>query len=187
MSSETPDVETGPGALRPGSAAARFCAAVDALNEWIGRLFGVTILLVTFAVVYEIVARGGFGQGTLWSNETTIYVSAVAYLVAGGYGLRHYRHVRIDVVYQLFPARVRARVDLVTFAFFVIYVGALTWVGAAMAWTSIAQGETTGSPWNPPIWPVKLAIPLAGLLLLLQGVANLLREWKAAPGEPTAR
>ena len=104
-------------------------------------------------------------------------MSAVAYLLAGGYALLHRRHVRIDVVYALFSPRTRARVDLVMFVFFVIYVGALVWVGGTMAWTSFLQGETTGSPWNPPIWPVKAAIPLAGLLLLLQGIANLLREW----------
>jgi TRAP-type mannitol/chloroaromatic compound transport system permease small subunit len=171
-------------ALPPGSFAARFCAAVDGLNEWMGRLWGVTILLVVYAVMYEVVVRGVFDQGTLWSNETTVYVSAVAYLLAGGYGLRHRRHVRIDVVYNLFSPRARARVDLVTFAFFLIYMGALTAVGATMAWTSFLQSETTGSPWNPPIWPVKAAIPLAALLMLLQGVANQIREWVAGPPPP---
>ncbi len=60
--------------------------------------------------------------------------------------------------------------------FFVGYVGALVWVGADMAWTSFQQSEGTGTPWNPRIWPVKLAIPLAALLLLLQGIADLVRE-----------
>lgn len=163
--------------LPPGSVAAWFCPLVDSINEWMGRFWGLTILAVTFAVIYEVVARGVFGQGTLWSNETTIYLSATAYLIGGGYALLYHRHVRIDVVYQLFPPRVRARVDLLLFVFFLIYAGTLTWVGAQMAWTSFTQSETTGSPWNPPIWPVKMAIPVAGLLLLLQGVANLLREF----------
>jgi TRAP-type mannitol/chloroaromatic compound transport system permease small subunit len=173
----------GGASLRPGSAGARFCAAVDAINDWFGRAFGLTVLLVVFAVIYEVVARGVFGVGTLWSNETTVYVSAVAYLIAGGYALRHHRHVRIDVVCQAFAPGTRARLDLLTFVFFVIYVGALVWVGGTMAWTSFLQGESTGSPWNPPIWPVKMAIPASGLLLLLQGVANLLREVVAARAE----
>jgi TRAP-type mannitol/chloroaromatic compound transport system permease small subunit len=130
--------------------------------------------------------RGVFAQGTLWANETTIYVSAVAYLLAGGYALLHKRHVRIDVVYTHFSPRTRARVDLVMFAIFVIYVGALVWVGGTMAWTSFQQGESTGSPWNPPIWPVKAAIPAAGLLLLLQGIANLVREWHEGRAERAA-
>ena len=165
----------------------RFCDAIDAINEWLGRVWGVTILAVTFAVIYEVVARGVFGNATLWSNETTIYLSAMAYLIAGGYALRHRRHVRIDVVYQMFSPRARARVDLVTFVFFLIYAGTLTWVGGQMAWTSFLQGESTGSPWNPPIWPVKMAIAVAGLLLLLQGIANLMREFGIGGDEPVAR
>ena len=66
------------------------------------------------------------------------------------------------------------------FLFFLIYVGALIWVGTTLAWGSFLEGEGTGTPWNPRIWPVKFAIPLAGLLLLLQGVSNLLRDLGAA-------
>jgi TRAP-type mannitol/chloroaromatic compound transport system permease small subunit len=176
--------ERGGGA--PRSFALRFCDAIDAVNEWVGRVWGVTILAVSFAVIYEVVARGVFGSATLWSNETTIYLSAMAYLVAGGYALRHRRHVRIDVVYQMFSPRTRARVDLATFVFFLIYAGTLAWVGGQMAWTSFLQGETTGSPWNPPIWPVKTAIAVAGLLLLLQGIANLLREFGVDGGDDVA-
>ena len=57
-----------------------------------------------------------------------------------------------------------------------LYVGVLIWVGTTMGWTSFQQSEGTGTPWNPPIWPVKFAIPVAALLLLLQGIANLLRD-----------
>jgi len=172
--------------LPPGSFAARYCAVIDRLNEWMGLFWGATVLIVTFSVLYEVVVRGVFSEGTLWANETTVYVSAVAYLLAGGYALLHRRHVRIDVIYGLFSPRTRARVDLVTFVFFVIYIGALLWVGGTMAWTSFQQGETTGSPWNPPIWPVKAAIPLAALLLLLQGIANLVREWYEGRAERAA-
>jgi TRAP-type mannitol/chloroaromatic compound transport system permease small subunit len=52
-----------------------------------------------------------------------------------------------------------------------------------MGWTSFTQSEGTGTPWNPPIWPVKLAIPIAGALLLLQGIANLLRDLGVAQRE----
>lgn len=158
------------------SAAERFCRAIDGANEWMGRLWGYSILLVTFAVLYEVVARTLLDRPTIWSNETVIYVSAVAYLLGGAYAHLYHRHVRIDLVYDRLGAKTRARLDLITFVFFLLYVGALVWVGSRMAWDSFNQGETTGTPWNPLIWPVKLAIPLAGLLLLLQGVANLLRE-----------
>ena len=166
------------------SAAERFCSAIDRANEWMGIVWGYSILLVTLAVIYEVVARTVFGNPTTWSNETVIYVSAVAYLLAGAYAHLHQRHVRIDLIYERLSPKLRVRFDIVTFVFFLIYVGALVWVGGHMAWDSINQGETTGTPWNPLIWPVKLAIPIAGLLLLLQGIANLLREIGLAERKP---
>ena len=158
------------------SLADRFCNAVDAVNRVIGVVLGLAVILVTFVVIYEVIARGVFNLPTTWANETTVYLSAILYLLAGGYALLHRAHVRIDVIYERLSPRTRVRLDLLTFVFFVIYTGILVWIGLQMGLQSFAQGETTGTPWNPVIWPVKLAIPGAGLLLLLQGLANLLRE-----------
>ena len=129
-----------------------------------------------------MVARGLFGQATIWANETTIYLSAVTYLLGGGYALLNRGHVRIDVIYGVLAPRAKqAGRRRSASSASPIYVGALVWVGTEMAWTSFLQSEGTGTPWNPPIWPVKIAIPLAGLLLLLQGVANLLRDLGVVP------
>lgn len=164
----------------------RFCDAVDRINSWVGRFWALAIFGITLAVLYEVVSRGAFGQGTLWSNETTIYLSALAYLIGGGYALAHRRHVRIDLIYERLSPKARAILDLFTFVFFLLYAGALIWVGTTMGWTSFQQGEGTGTPWNPPIWPVKFAIPVAAVLLLLQGVANLLRDTGVARPESRA-
>ena len=176
----------GGGAPPPLSLADRYCDGVDRLNSWVGRFWALAIFGVTLAVLYEVVSRGAFGQGTRWSNETTIYLSAVAYLISGGYGLAHRRHVRIDLVYDRLAPRVRVILDCFTFLFFLLYAGGLVWVGTTMAWTSFAQSEGTGTPWNPPIWPVKFAIPVAAALLLLQGIANLLRDSGVARPESRA-
>ena len=160
----------------------RFCDRIDRLNEWAGLFWGFTIIAVTLAVLYEVVARTVFGAPTDWGNETTIYLSAMAYLLAGGYGLLHRRHVRIDVIYEALSPRTRARLDAFTFVFFVAYMLTLVWYGGVDAWNSFQIGETTSTPWNPVIWPVKAAIPAAGLLLLLQGISNLIRDLGLAPG-----
>lgn len=164
----------------------RFCDAVDRVNSWVGRSLALTIFIVTGVILIEVFSRSVLGQATNWANETTIYLSACAYLLSGGYALAHRRHVRIDVIYERLSARTRTRLDLFTFMFFCLYVGALIWVGSTLAWTSFLQAEGTGTPWNPRIWPVKLAIPLAGLLLLLQGIANVLRDLGLARREGRA-
>ena len=161
--------------------------AISSIASTAGRaLLGARHLRCHPGESYEVVSCGAFGQGTLWSNETTVYLSAVAYLVGGGYALAHRRHVRIDLIYERLSPRARASLDLFTFIFFLVYAGALIWVGTTMGGTSFQQGEGTGTPWNPPIWPVKLAIPVAALLLLLQGIANLLRDTGVARRESRA-
>jgi TRAP-type mannitol/chloroaromatic compound transport system permease small subunit len=171
-----------PAARPPRGSLERACDLVDRLNEAAGLLFGSSIVLVTLIVLYEVVARTLFGAPTSWGNETTIYLSAMAYLLVGGYALLHHRHVRIDVLYQLLAPRTRVRLDAFTFLFFLVYMLTLVWVGGSIAWDSFQIGETTSTPWNPPIWPVKSAIPIAGVLLLLQGIANLIRDLGWAPG-----
>ena len=160
----------------------RFCDLVDRINEWAGLFWGFTIVAVTTVVLYEVVSRTVFGTPTSWANETTIYLSAMAYLLAGGYALLYRRHVRIDVLYEALKPRTRTRLDAFTFVFFLGYMLTLIWVGGADAWNSFQISETTSTPWNPVVWPVKAAIPAAGLLLLLQGVANLIRDMGWAPG-----
>ena len=160
---------------------ALFCDSVDAVNYWVGLLIGASVIVVTFAVVWEVVARTFFGRPTIWSNELSIYLSAATYLIAGGYALLYERHVRIDVLYGSLRDRTQARLDLVSLAFTLLYAAALIWVGGKDFANAFTHGETTGTPWNPPIWPVKLAIPVAGVLVALQAVVNTLRKTGLAP------
>jgi TRAP-type mannitol/chloroaromatic compound transport system permease small subunit len=181
------ETESGGPMLRAHPVLERFCTTIDLLNTWTARAWGATIILVTVVVIWEVVARGLFGQATIWANETTVYLSALAYLLGGGYALLKRAHVRIDLLYGTFAGRAKALADVVSFACFALYVGALVVVGTQMAWGSFLQSEGTGTPWNPPIWPVKAAIPLAGLLLLLQGIVNLLRDLDLASESGPAR
>lgn len=161
---------------RLSPAVARFCAIVDRVNLWVGQVFGASVILVSAMVIYEVVLRSVFGRSTTWSNEAVIYLSAVTYLLAGGYALMNHTHVRIDILYATLSLRNQLRLDFVTFVMFLFYTGTLIYVGGSMAWESLLQHETTGSPWDPPIWPVKFSIMFAGILVLLQGIANLLRK-----------
>src|SRR2546428_9640422 len=99
------------------SLADRFCDTVDRLNSWIGRFFALSIFVVVIAVLYEVFARGMFGQATLWANETTIYLSAVAYVIGGGYTPSPFRHVGIEVIYDRLLPRARAKPVPFTFVF----------------------------------------------------------------------
>jgi TRAP-type mannitol/chloroaromatic compound transport system permease small subunit len=134
------------------------------------------IVFVSGAIVYEVLSRGVFNQATTWVNETVIYGSSAVYLLVGGYALLHRRHVRIDLLLGMISPRAARNLDLVAMPFLIAYAFALIVAGGQLAWASFLQSEGTGSPWNPRIWPVKMCIPLAGLLLLLQAFSNLFRD-----------
>lgn len=165
----------------------RFCDAVDRLNEAVGWLLGPLIVFIAGAIVYEVVARSGFGLSTIWVSEASVYGASAVYLLAGGYAMRHRRHVRIDLVLGALSPRLARILELVTFPFLLIYLLTLAWVGGQFAITSFLQHEGTGTPWNPPIWPIKFCIPIAGLLLILQAFSHLFRELGLAPPPPATK
>jgi TRAP-type mannitol/chloroaromatic compound transport system permease small subunit len=171
-------------ARTPHPAIEGYCRVVDRLNEWIGWLLGPIIVFVSAAIIYEVVSRGVFNEATSWVNESVIYGSSAVYLLVGGYALLHRRHVRIDLVLGMISPKAARVLELVTLPFLVAYALALMIAGWDLSWASFLQSEGTGSPWNPRIWPVKMCIPLAGLLVLLQAVANLFRDLGLASPSP---
>ena len=84
--------------------------------------------------------------------------------------------------------RVRAVLDVLTSSLFFLFVITLLYYGGTIAWESVDSMETSYSAWNPPVWPFKIAIPVAALLLLLQGIAKLVEDIAIAVGaiEPPA-
>jgi TRAP-type mannitol/chloroaromatic compound transport system permease small subunit len=153
---------------------------IDQISIWSGNIFSAINPIIVFIVVYEIFLRYVFNAPTLWANEGVVYLAAISYLMGGAYSLYYRAHVRVDMLYLTFSQRTRAILDVVTFFFTFLYLGSLIWVGAKYAFESLKVLEKTGSPWNPPIYPLKFAIPVGALLLLLQSVANFVRDLNLA-------
>lgn len=154
-----------------------FVRAVGRVNEWVGRVAGLLIVAVVLIILREVVARGGFNAPSVWADESMTYLAGLAYALGGGYTLLHRKHVLVDLVYQPVARRggaVKTAFDLAGFVLFALYCATLIWFGLKLGLESLQQHEGSGTLWNPPIWPLKLAIPTAGTLLLVQGFANLL-------------
>jgi TRAP-type mannitol/chloroaromatic compound transport system permease small subunit len=156
-----------------------FIHIIGRVNEWVGRLAGLLILLVVVIIAQEVIARSVFHSPSLWADEAMTYIAGFVYVLGGGYALLHRRHVAVDMVYERLGWRGRRVCNVLAFVLFSMYCLTLIWFGTDMALNSMAQHETSGTLWNPPIWPVKLAIPIGGLLLFLQGVANLIQSFKS--------
>jgi TRAP-type mannitol/chloroaromatic compound transport system permease small subunit len=99
------------------------------------------------------------------------------FLMAGAYTLSRNGHVRGDVLYRLWPARVQAGVELALYVlFFFPGVISLMVAGWAYGFDAFRMREVSvNSPAGVPVWQLKMLIPFAGFFLTLQGVAESLR------------
>lgn len=155
--------------------------AIEGLSQWVGKAFGWCILILTLSVSYEVFVRYVLNSPTVWAFDMMVQMYGALFLMSGAYALAQDTHVRGDVLYRLFPVRWQARVDFVLYIlFFFPGMFALFWYGWEIASDSWRYKEVS---WNSPariqIYFFKTLIPVAGALLMLQGLAEMARCWLA--------
>ena len=149
----------------------------ESLSIWIGRAFGWCILILTLSVTYEVFVRYVLNAPTVWAFDMMVQMYGALFLMAGPYALAQDAHVRGDVIYRLFSPRLQAKIDLTLYIlFFFPGILALAYFGYEIASDSWRYKEVS---WNSPariqIYFFKSLIPLAGGLLILQGVSECMR------------
>jgi TRAP-type mannitol/chloroaromatic compound transport system permease small subunit len=154
--------------------------AVDRINDRFGNIIAYFNIAVVGIVCYEIVARYVFNAPTVWASEGMVMLSGFMYVLAGGYAQLHKRHVRIDILYSRLRPKAQAVCDALAFVFFCFYMYALIWHGALFAEESVTYLESSGTPWDPIVFPVKIAVPLGGLLVFLQMTVDVIRKLYSA-------
>jgi len=157
-----------------------FLRVVDTINRWVGYILAPVVVVIMLIAVYEVIVRYVFNNPTSWAWELNGYLFLLFAAVAGGYTLLHNAHVRMDLVSAHLPVRARAIVEMVAYFFFFLFVGLLLWKGGDMAWSSWMVKEHSSTWWRPPLYPVKMLVPIAAFLLLLQGIARFIRNFVTA-------
>lgn len=150
---------------------------IDSLSAWTGKAFGWCILILTLSTCYEVFVRYVLNDPTVWAFDMSVQMYGALFMMAGAYALSQNAHVRGDVVYRLMPIKVQAGIDLVLYLiFFMPAVFALTYYGYGFASDSWFYKEVSwSSPSRIQIYFFKTLIPVSGILLLLQGVAEIVR------------
>lgn len=150
---------------------------INAISAFVGKASGWIILPLTFSIGFEVFSRYFFSAPTTWAFDTSLMMYGAYFMLASAYTLSKNAHVRGDIFYRNFSVRTQATIDLTLYilVFFPAML-ALLWVGADFFWDSFLIRETSAfSPYRRPIYPLKATIPIAAFLLLLQGVAQVLR------------
>ena len=153
-----------------------FLLAVDRFSTWVGKTFAWCVVLLVVLITWEVFSRYVLNKPHAWVLDAQIMLYGAMFMTAGAYTLSKNGHVRGDVLYGFFQPRTQAIVDLTLYIiFFLPGVIAMTWAGWIYAGESLAIREQTFSADPRPLYPFKYIMPLAGFMLLVQGVAEIIR------------
>src|SRR5437879_5464640 len=169
--------------------ARRFLRAIDTVSYWSGKLSAWLIVALTFVVSLEVFKRYILNAPTAWIFDLDSMLYGTLFMMCGAYTLAAAGHVRADFVYIYMKPRGQAELDLALyFLFFIPGILGLIYAGydyAALSWRIGEHSTVTAE--GPPVYHFKTVIPVAGALVMLQGMAEIMRcimclctgEWPA--------
>lgn len=150
--------------------------AADHISTWVGKAFAWLIVVLMLLVVAEVFKRYALNAPTAWVFDVSNMLYGTLFMMGGAYTLCQDGHVRGDFFYGNLKPRTQAGLDLVLYVvFFLPGIAALTWSGWTYFQDSLGIHEQTFSAEPLPLYPFKFMIPFAGLLVLMQGVAEIAR------------
>jgi TRAP-type mannitol/chloroaromatic compound transport system permease small subunit len=155
----------------------RLLHAVDGISTWIGKAAAWLMIALMLVVCAEVFKRYILNAPTAWIFDAQNMLYGSLFMLAGAYTLAQNAHVRGDFLYSSMRPRTQALLDLILyFVFFIPGIAALIYAGydyAADSWRIAEHSNVTAD--GPPVYHFKSVIPIAGSLLMLQGLAEILR------------
>jgi TRAP-type mannitol/chloroaromatic compound transport system permease small subunit len=157
--------------------AQRFLYAIDGISTWTGKAAAWLIIVLLALVCVEVFKRYIMNMPTAWIFDASNMLYGSAFMLCGAYTLAQNGHVRGDFLYSSMRSRTQAGLDLALYIlFFLPGIAALIYAGfgyAADSWHINEHSNVTAE--GPPVYHFKAVIPLAGTLVMLQGLAEIAR------------
>jgi len=155
----------------------RFLHAIDGISTWVGKAAAWLIVALMAVVCVEVFKRYILNMPTAWIFDADNMLYGTAFMLCGAYTLAQNAHVRGDFLYSSMRPRMQASLDMVLYVvFFFPGIAALIYAGsdyAADSWRIAEHSNVTAE--GPAVYPFKTMIPLAGVLVMLQGLAEMVR------------
>ena len=156
----------------------RLASWIDQINERVGQWVSWLTLALVLLVFVNVFLRYVFNLPLAWSKELEWHLFALIFLFGAGYSLRHDRHVRVDLLYEKADKADQRRINfwgtllfLIPWCLVLIYAG---WNAAIDAWRMGERSPESAGLTN--LWLIQFALPVGISLLLLQGIAELIRS-----------
>lgn len=151
--------------------------AIDGISTWVGKAFAWLIVVLMTVVCVEVFKRYILNAPTAWIFDLENMLYGTLFMMCGAYTLAQNAHVRGDFLYSSMRPRMQASLDLFLYILFflpgiaaLIYSG---WIFAGESWRINEHSTVTAN--GPPVWQFKFMIPLAGMLVMVQGLAEIIR------------
>jgi len=160
--------------------------AIDGITRWTGYLFALIVIPLILANVVEVFMRYVMDSPTVWALDTTVMSYGSLFMLGAAYTLLTGAHVRTDMLWEQFSDRKKGIIDSIAFiVFFLPSMAVLIYISFAEFQYAIEIDEkSTATIWQPVLWPFRGVVPLAALLLFLQGISELLKSlWAARTGK----
>ena len=152
-----------------------FLHTIDGISTWVGKATAWLMIVLTSVVCIEVFKRYIMNMPTAWIFDLDNMLYGTLFMMCGAYTLAQNAHVRGDFLYSSMRPRMQASLDIVLYVvFFIPGIAALIYSGYIFAMESWTIGEhSTVTANGPPVYQFKAMIPLAGALVMLQGMAEI--------------
>ena len=152
---------------------------IDRFSDVTGKLISLVMLYLVATISYEALSRYLFNAPTVWVLESSYMANGSAFMLGCAYALHKGAHVRTDMLYEKFSSRKKGWIDLVSYLLLfypaLIILMSISVDDVFYSYSIHELSEQT--PWRPIMWPFRAAIPLAALLLMIQGMSETLKCW----------
>ncbi len=149
---------------------------IDAIAELMGRIGWILILYCMLFGVTDVFLRYVLNRPSLWISTTVQFAMVLTACVGGIYALNDNAFVKLDLFYANFSKRKKAICDVITVVYTGMFLGVLVWKGHTAAMLSWKMKQVTPTSIPIPIYPLKIFIPIAGIIMILVVFKKLVRD-----------
>jgi TRAP-type mannitol/chloroaromatic compound transport system permease small subunit len=162
----------------PSPALLGIIRAIDRFTDWTGTIFSWLSVPLVGSVVFEVASRYLFNAPTIWSYDMAYMLYGALFMLGAAFALHKGAHIRTDFFWESFSTRRKGLIDSISYIVFffpsLVMLFIISWQEAVYAFNINELSDQT--PWRPVLWPFKFVIPAACLLLIIQGVSELLKS-----------
>lgn len=151
-------------------------AFIDSLSKWSGAILAPLVLVYLTIILYEIVSRYGFNAPTRWAHELGTFIFGAQFILAGAYCFWRGGMVNVEIIYEKLSRRGKAIIDTIMYVLPLMICAVMIRYGWNFFLAAFKINEHSNTTWGPPLYPLRMMIPIGAAFLLLQTTAKFVRD-----------